>query len=190
LRPHWPPKVVATESYPPNLALARARLEPLGAAVVDANLSEEDPLPFAGGAFDLVLNRHGSFNSAEVARILTPGGVFLTQQVHGLWAEELQALFGVTPPWPDARPEKDVPLLTAAGLAVTDVQEWQGPFTFADVGALVYFLKAVPWEVPDFSVARYADVLLGLQERLDRGEPLAFRMWLYIIEAHKPGGQG
>jgi SAM-dependent methyltransferase len=190
LRSHWPAKVVVTESYPPNLALVRSRLEPLGVTVVDAELSETDPLPFADGEFDLVLNRHGSFNSAEVARILRPGGVFLTQQVHGLWAEALQARFGVKPPWPDATPERDVPLLTAAGLEVTDVQEWQGPFIFHDVGALVYFLKAAPWEVPEFSVARYADVLLEMQAQLDRGEPLAFRMWLYIIEARKPGGQG
>ncbi len=28
-----------------------------------------------------------------------------------------------------------------------------------DVGAIVYYLKAVPWEIPDFSVEKYFDKL-------------------------------
>ena len=30
MRPHWPERVVATEEYPPNLALARERLDTPG----------------------------------------------------------------------------------------------------------------------------------------------------------------
>ncbi|MCL4829557.1 MAG: methyltransferase domain-containing protein [Caldilinea sp.] len=103
LHPHWPPKVVATEEYPPNLALATERLAPLGVQVLNVRITDDDPLPFADGEFDLVLNRHSAFNSAEVARVLAPGGVFLTQQVHGLWADDLHAAFGVTPQCPTPR---------------------------------------------------------------------------------------
>jgi SAM-dependent methyltransferase len=178
--------VVATEEYPPNFALATQRLTPLGARVISVHLTDTDPMPFADGEFDLVLNRHAAFNPAEVARILGPGGTFLTQQVHGMWAWDLQAVFGATPQWPDATPEKYVPQLRAAGLEIVTVNEWEGKLRFTDVGAIVYFLKAVPWNVPGFSVETHQRELFALQDRLDAGEPLAFAAKLYLIEAHKP----
>lgn len=185
LRPHWPPKVVATEEYPPNFALATARLAPLGVQVLSVRITDDDPLPFADGEFDLVLNRHAAFNAAEVARVLAPSGAFLTQQVHGLWADDLHAAFDVKPQWPDATPEQYVPRLQAAELTVTNVQNWQGALRFTDVGAIVYFLKATPWTVPGFTVATHAGYLLALQARLDAGEELVFTARKYLIEAHK-----
>jgi SAM-dependent methyltransferase len=185
LRAHWPPRVVATEEYPPNVALAKSRLEPLGVPVVEAPMNETDPMPFAGGEFDLVLNRHGAFNPAEVARILAAGGVFLTQQVDGRHGADLTARFGAAPQWPDATLAHYAPMLEAAGLEIVDAQEWTGTFRFTDVGAIVYYLKVIPWAVPGFRVATHADALFGLQEQLERGEPLAFMAKLYIIEAHK-----
>jgi SAM-dependent methyltransferase len=186
LAEHWPAKVVATEEYPPNLALATQRLTPVGAQVISVRLTDTDPMPFADGEFDLVLNRHAAFNPAEVARILAPGGAFLTQQVHGMWAWDLLAAFGVTPQWSEATPEKYVPLLAAAGLQIVTINEWEGGLRFTDVGAIVYYLKAVPWLVPGFTVATHQRELFALQDRLDAGEPLAFAAKLYMIEAHKP----
>lgn len=183
LRPHWPPRLVATEEYPPNLALARQRLEPLGVQVIPVHLTDDDPMPFADGAFDLILNRHAAFNPVEVARCLAPHGTFLTQQVHGLYAWDLIAAFDATPEWPDATPAKYVPRLQAAGLTITDVQEWQGHLRFTDVAALVYYLKAVPWTVPDFSVATHARYLFALQERVEAEGALRFVAWKYLIEA-------
>lgn len=185
LRPDWPPTVVATEDYPPNVKLASERLGAVGARVVEASVTDEGLLPFAEGAFALVLNRHSGFNPAEVARVLAPGGVFLTQQVHGLWAQDLLAVFGATPQWPNATPGRYVPLLQAAGLTVVDVREWSGALAFTDVGAVVYYLKAVPWLVPDFSVRTYHDQLLLLQRQLERGERLTFAARKYLIEANK-----
>ena len=185
LRPHWPAKVVVTEGYPPNFDLVTQRLAPLGVQVLSVRLTDDAPLPFADGEFDLVLNRHAAFNPAEVARILASGGSFLTQQVHGLWAADLLAAFGATPQWPDAAPEKYVPRLQATGLAIVDVQEWQGALCFADVGALVYYLKAVPWLVPGFSVVTHSDALFALQKRLDAEGELRFTARKYLIEARK-----
>jgi hypothetical protein len=53
-------------------------------------------------------------------------GVFLTQQIHGLWAQDLLAAFGAVPQWPYATPGHYVPRLEAAGLRVERVEEWQG----------------------------------------------------------------
>ena len=185
LRDHWPERVVATENYPPNLTLCADRLLPLGVQVVAASVTAHGPLPFAEGAFDLVLNRHSAINASEVARILAPGGTFLTQQVHGLYAHDLLAVFGAEPQWPEATPEKNAPKLQAAGLDVVDAQDWAGKLSFTDVGAIVYYLKAVPWLVPGFSVATHSEELLGLQSRLETGDSLSFLASKFLIEAHK-----
>lgn len=184
LRDSWPKKVTATEGYPPNVRLATERLAPLGVSVVEAE-STGQPLPFADGAFDLVLNRHAGINVPETARILKSGGTFLTRQVHGMWAHDLMAFFNAKPQWPWATAAKYAPELESAGLKIVAVKEWEGSIAFTDVGAIVYYLRAVPWLVPDFSVRKYLNQLHGLQDRLDAGTPLSFFAANYLIEARK-----
>jgi SAM-dependent methyltransferase len=186
LQEHWPRKVVATEHYPPNFKLATERLTPFGVKVVDIELSDFGPMPFADGEFDLVLNRHAAFNPYEVERVLASGGTFLTQQVHGLWAIDLLDAFDARPQWPDATPEKYLPGLQEAGLEIVNVQNWSGELTFTDVGAIVYYLKAVPWLVPGFSVESHWKYLLNLQNQLEDKESLTFTARKYLIEARKP----
>jgi SAM-dependent methyltransferase len=186
LREHWPKKVVATEDYPANVELATERLAPLGVRIVDVPLNRYTPMPFADGEFDLVLNRHSGTNPAEVVRLLTPGGTFLTQQVHGLYAQDLIAAFDAQPAWPEATLENKVHRLQHAGLTILVAEEWSGTFSFADVGAIVYYLKAVPWVVDGFSVETHLAHLLALQDRLERGEELVFEARKYLVEARKP----
>jgi len=185
MQQYWPKKVVATEDYPPNFRLATERFSAFGAQVVDVPLTDYDPMPFADGEFDLVLNRHSGFNAREVARILAPGGRFLTQQVHGLWAYDLIGAFDARPQWPEASLEKYVPQLRAAGMIVDDTQEWSGKLAFTDVGAIVYYLRAVPWLVSGFSVETHLSYLLALEQRLESGEGLTFVARKYLIEGHK-----
>jgi hypothetical protein len=185
LREYWPQKVVATEHYAPNFKLATERLTPFGAEVMDVELSDFGSMPFDDAEFDLVLNRHAAFNPNEVARVLTLNGTFHTQQVHGLWAVDLLAAFDAKPQWPDATPEKYLPRLKAAGLEIVNHQDWSGELTFTDVGAIVYYLKAVPWLVPGFSVKSHLKYLLKLQSQLENGETLTFVARKYLIEARK-----
>jgi len=183
---HWPHKVVATEYYLPNFRLATERLTPFGAKVINIQLTDFASMPFSDGEFDLVLNRHSAFNANEVARILAQGGTFLTQQIHGLWAHELLAAFDVKPQWPNATPEKYVPHLILAGLEIANTQEWSGQLVFTDVGAIVYYLKAVPWLVSGFSVETHFKYLLNLQNKLEGQGVLVFTARKYLIEAHNP----
>jgi len=90
-----PAHTCATEGYAPNIPIARQRLEPLGVTVVETG--EDDLLPFADGEFDLVINRHGSFLSEEVFRVLNPGGRFVTQQVGGSNDWGLNEMLGAEP---------------------------------------------------------------------------------------------
>lgn len=185
LQEFWPEEVVATENYARNLKLATERLVPLGAQVVDVQLTECDPVPFSDSEFDLVLNRQSAFNPNEIARILTTGGKFLTQQVHGLWACDLLAAFDVKPQWPGSTLERVVAQLRTTGLTILNAEEWSGQLAFADVGAVVYYLKAVPWLVPGFSVETHVQHLLSLQHRLDGGDELTFTARKFLIEAKK-----
>ena len=183
LHQHWPAKVVATEDYQPNFELATKRLSPLGAKVVKESVSNIAPMSFADNECDLILNRHAAFNSSEIARVLAAGGTFLTQQVHGTSAWDLQAVFDAKPQWPDSTPEKYLPLLEASGLTILDARNWEGNLSFTDVGAIVYYLKAVPWLVPNFTVETHLPSLFALQDRLKSGEGLHFFSARYLIEA-------
>ena len=85
--PHRPRLTVVTESWHPNVVVARDRLAALGIEVVEVEgcLDNDDQgpegadgprLPFEDDAFELVVARHEAF----VARIATSGGHFATQQ--------------------------------------------------------------------------------------------------------------
>ena len=183
----FPVQMFATEAYPPNQAIARRRLEPLGVTVVAYESADVvgGPLPFADGSLDVVLDRHESYDAREVARVLAAGGRFLTQQVDGRDKPDLLALFGLTPAYPEVALEPFVAAAEAAGLVIERAEEWWGDSVFADIGALVYYVKATR-TVPEFSVARYETVLRGLEERLRASGALRFRCGRFVLAARKP----
>ncbi len=89
--PVLPPRMAATESHRPNIAVARHRLGPRGVDVVEA-----DPrrLPFANGSFDLVTSRHPVSPAwSEIARVFVPGGTYLAPHVGPASAFELIEFF-------------------------------------------------------------------------------------------------
>ena len=179
----FPARATAVEGFEPNVAVARARLTPLGVPVFQG--SRSSGLPFGEAAFDLVLNRHGGFHAAEMYRILKSGGGFLTQQVGGDNLADLVAEFDADLVRPEntlARVRND---LVALGFEIQRGQDWRGTVVFRDVGAVIYFLKAIPWVVRDFDVQRCLAPLAALQAQLDAGQPLRFTYTRFLIEAVK-----
>lgn len=183
----FPPTMAATESWPPNIAKACALLHPRGVVVVaDA---DEPPLPFADGAFDLVLSRHpATVWWHEIARVLRPGGTYLAQHVGPASVFELvEYLLG---PLPYARrhrhPDDEAAAAAAAGLHVVDLRRERLRMEFYDIGAVIYLLRKVIWLVPDFSVERYRDRLRALHESIRIGGPFVAHAARTLIEAHKP----
>ncbi|WP_293399814.1 class I SAM-dependent methyltransferase [Phenylobacterium sp.] len=174
----FPGRATAVEGYAPNLPVARARLEPLGVQVHRANTASG--MPFEGAAFDLILNRHGGFRPAEMRRVLKPGGVFLTQQVGGDNLGDLAAAFGAQLAYPGNTLEAAAKAFTELGCEVELAQAWRGPVTFADVGALAYFLTAIPWVIEGFDVETHAQTLLGLHRQ---GGPLRFTYSRFLLRA-------
>jgi hypothetical protein len=64
-------------------------------------------------------------------------------------------------------------------------ESWTGYLTFYDVGAIVYYLKAVPWSVEGFSVETHLDKLLALQTRLEQEGNLRFKIGKLMLKAQK-----
>ena len=183
--------VYATEGYPPNVPVAKDRLEPLGVEV--HNVSDASSLPFDDETFDLMMNRHGAYDLIEIKRVLRPGGAFITQQVGDQTNLDIHDLLGHPKPL-DNEPGDLFSARSAvekADLRVVYVGEAYPITRYMDVGALVYYLKCIPWTVPDFSVERYADQLLALHQRVSvTGEPIDIGFHLYMLAVQKPGGSG
>jgi SAM-dependent methyltransferase len=185
------PRTVATESWPPNVPVARERLAPLGIDVVEtagapdnvAQAGELPSLPFADASFELVCSRHESYVAAEVARVLVPGGVFLTQQTGGDYGD-FHELLGrerpvvAEPAWTRAFAAAQ---LEAAGFVVEDGAESFEEIQFADVGALAWYLRAIPWVVPGFTIAGYREALRELSAR----SPFVARQPTFWLRAHR-----
>jgi len=164
----------ATEAYLPNYELCIKTLEPLGISVkqtyTDENLNADDKLPFENDFFNLIINRHESFDLQEVDRTLKSGGYFITQQVgnknnHNL----MQKLNENTEEYlPEHTLEKYTETLISMGYEIINKEETLYPVKFYDVGALVFLAKILVWEFPGFSVKTHLNKLLEYQEEIEK----------------------
>lgn len=182
-----PPQVLrATESWPPNVALARARLSSLGAEV--AEVDDTEPLPFDDRAFDVVVSRHPTVvRWDEIARVLQPGGVYFSQHVGTASVHELSAaLLGPFEPGSGRSPERATADLQAAGLRLVDLREARLRMEFGDIAAVVAFLRKVIWIVPEFSVDTYRGQLWRLHRDIDAGGHFVAHSTRFLIEAQQP----
>jgi SAM-dependent methyltransferase len=184
--PHPPPVLVATEGWPPNAALARNRLAPLGGSVVE--VGENDPLPFADASFDLVVSRHPvTVAWPEIARVLAPGGTYLSQQIGAGSVEELAAaIMGPRPANPTRNPELARAAAAAAGLTVVDLRTATLRMEFFDLAAVIVFLRKVIWTVPSFTVDAYLGPLRAVHDRITADGSFLAHSHRFLIEAYRP----
>ena len=185
---HLPPVMAATESWPPNLAKATRLLRPRGVVVVADQ--DDPPLPFADAAFDLVTSRHPvTTHWTEIARVLEPGGTYLSQQVgpHSV-AEVSEYFLGPLDPedLESRHPDHARRVAADAGLDIVDLRYEELHTAFHDIGAVVYFLRKVIWMVPGFTVAGYRDRLRDLHEKIQADGPFQATTTRYLLEARKP----
>ncbi|RZU50122.1 hypothetical protein EV385_1887 [Krasilnikovia cinnamomea] len=176
-----PAHTVAVEGWPPNVPVARDRLTPFGVSVVTE-------LPGGEEEFDVALSRHGRLPAADLARLLLPGGILLSQQVGSDDLAELNAELGAPPPHAQRWAADDaVAALTAAGLEITDVREERPTLTFRDIGAVVYQLRSVPWQVHDFTPQRYDRQLRRLDALIRTYGGLTVTAHRFLVRAERPG---
>ncbi|HUF37359.1 MAG TPA: hypothetical protein VMN57_02450 [Anaerolineales bacterium] len=185
----FPPFTCVTEAYPPNALIARRRLEPLGVLVFE--IEEDDPaLPFADGQFELVANRHEYYDPAEVFRITAPDGQFVTQQVGGLNDIELIEKLGGERPEEDRglNLARDVEEIRSAGFTVLRAQECVTKTRIFDAGAVVYYFKALPWEIPGFSVDTHFEALARIHDEIEANGFIETGLHRLLIVASKRDG--
>jgi hypothetical protein len=181
----FPPTMVATEGWPPNLAKATELLHPLGVVVVADD--EDPPLPFADGAFDLVTSRHpATVHWSEITRVLASGGTYLAQHVGGGTNVEISEYFLGPVESGDVRHhEVEADRARAAGLDVVQCRNQRLQLEFFDVGAVVFFLRKVVWTVPGFAVDRYRARLMELHDQIEQDGVFRSTMSRTLFEARK-----
>lgn len=182
--PRLAPVTVATEAWLPNRLRARRNLAPRGVTVVaDA---DRPSFPLRDNAFDLVVSRHPvQAWWGEIARVLAPGGTYLSQEVGQRSVAELVEFFLGPQSWEGRDPEQAAAMAEAAGLEVVDLRTARLRTEFLDIGSVVYFLRKVIWMVPGFTVDEYRPQLLALHRKIRDDGPFVATTTRFLIEARK-----
>jgi len=181
-----PENTHATEAWQPNVPIARKRLEPMGITV--HAIEEYAPLPFPDAHFDRVINRHEWYDPSEVYRILKPGGLFITQQVGDKNDLRLNELISGQAPEYDTAWNLSIAQKQFAetDFRITQAEDSFTPLHFFDIGAIVYYLKVVEWQIPDFSVEKYRSQLGIIHNMIERDGKLTVEQHRFILIAQKP----
>lgn len=176
----------ATEAYPPNVELCTEKLLPLG-----IDFREEIDycnLSFADNSFDIVINRHGSYEVPELKRILKPGGLFITEQVGELNDYDLIQLLlpGSPATYKGWSLEKNIREFETHEFELLEQEEAFRPIRFYDIGALVWFAGIIEWEFIGFSVDRCFENLCKAQKILERDGAVEGEIHRFLVVARKP----
>lgn len=178
-------KTAATEGYLPNVQLCQETLLPLGIDFKACN----DPanIPFEDESFDMILNRHGSFNAKECYRLLKRGGIFVTEQVGSENDRDLveKVLPDTEKPFPHLNLREQKKAFEDVGFHIIEEEEAYRPIKFYDVGAFVWFARIIEWEFPGFSVDRCFGQLLEMQKTIEDKGIVEGTIHRYLIVAEK-----
>ena len=174
-----------TEMWEPNVKLCKERLEPLGIEV--KQVFNDDDLPFEDDTFDIIINRHASFDIKEVRRILKPNGIFITQQVGGKNNEVLsKALIkDFKPLFSENILDNKLKELEKNFFETLYAKEFFPYLRFKDIGAIVYFAKIIEWEFPNFSVDNCKNRLLYAQQILEQNGCIEGKIHRFLLVLRK-----
>lgn len=178
-------QTAATEGYQPNVELCKETLLTLG---IDFKACDDPAnIPYEDESFDMIINRHGSFDAKEIYRLLKKGGIFVTQQVGEDNDRELVEM--VLPDVPKLFPGMNLKVQRSAfedaGFEIIKADEAFRSIKFYDVGAFVWFARIIEWEFPDFSVDRCFERLLEMQKTLEDKGCVEGTTHRYLIVARK-----
>jgi hypothetical protein len=115
--------------------------------------------------------------------VLRPGGTYLTQQ-RGDGDDDLRRLFGrpIT-----AASDFDLAFALAqlenASFDIVRAEDSEAVVGFFDVGALVYYLRAIPWIVPDFDIDADRAALHRIHDMIEAEGSFGVGSYRFLIEA-------
>ena len=179
-----PKNVCATEGYEPNIPIAEKRLSEKG--ILLKPIKSDSEIPFNDEYFDIIINRHGSYEIEELKRTLKKDGLFITQQVGGLDGIDFNMAFETkTMDYFEWGLIKNIEMFQDANMKIIEFGEYVGKMRFNDIGAIAYYLKCIPWQVQDFSVDRYYKKLRIINDILEKNGHINFVMHRFYIITKK-----
>jgi SAM-dependent methyltransferase len=168
-----PKNVFATEGYKPNIPIAKKRFEQKG--IILQSIDKDSLIPFDDGYFDIIINRHGSYDVKELKRALKQNGIFITQQVGGLNGIDINMALGIkSMEYIEWCLIKNIEIFRENKMESIESGENIGKTKFTDIGAVVYYLKCVPWQVNDFTIDKYYKRLEIISEIIDKNGYIDF----------------
>ena len=179
--------LAATENYQPNVELCKRKLLPLGIDFQKAYA--RDKFLFPDQSFDIIINRHGNYNTGEIWRMLKNGGIFITEQVGAENDRKLvELLLNDVPdiPFPNQYLKIAKAAFENTGFSILESDEVFRPIKFWDVGALVWFARIIEWEFPNFHVKDCLENLYHAQEILERNGVIEGKIHRFLLVAQKP----
>ncbi|MFX0182002.1 MAG: methyltransferase domain-containing protein [Candidatus Hodarchaeota archaeon] len=172
----------ATEAYSPNIPIAKKTLEKYNVKIVPIMKHEELPLP--NDFFDLIINRHEYYCPQEVHRILKSNGIFITQQVGKFDNIELNQFFGDKSykNWEWDLDYASMQLETV-GFRILDGKEAMIQESFRDIGAIVFYLRIISWQIPDFDIDQNISKFKELHLKIQTEGPFGTHGHRFLIRA-------
>lgn len=113
--------------------------------------------------------------------------MFLTQQVGWSDCREINDRLGIPMPADYAGWELDraVLQLEQCGFRILEQREATPAQRFYDIGALVYYLKTIPWQVPDFKVEHFREPLMDIHMEMEHNGFWEVQQKRFVILAVK-----
>ena len=183
---HSPLLTSATEGWVPNVELCRKKLGGIG---IDFHkMTDYSAMPFDDELFDVVIDRHGSYDANEIFRVLKHGGVFITQQVGEQNDRELSEMLlpNVEIQYAGNNLAVQTEIFKKFGFKIIESNEVFRTIKFYDTGALVWFAKIIEWEFVDFSVEKCFDKLLETERIIQEKGSVDGRIHRFYFVAVKP----
>lgn len=177
--------IYATEGYAPNVPLATARLQTFGGILVSDYT--DDSLPFSDNFFDLVINRHESYDLGEVYRVLKPGGHFITQQVDGRSDLSIADVLQVKANeefihWNLAYALQE---FSPTAFNVQQYQEDPGVMRFYDPAAVLFYVRSMPYLFEDYESFDFNRLSILLTGYFEANGYLDVRKDRFLVVAQK-----
>jgi SAM-dependent methyltransferase len=175
-----PKNVYATEGYEPNIPIAEKSLKKKN--IIVKPIKEAGEIPFDDEFFDIIINRHGSYKTNELKRALKKGGIFITQQVGGLNGIDINMAFETkSMDYIEWCLIKNIEMFKDIGMEIIETGESIGRMKFKDIGAVVYYLKCIPWQVEYFNVEKYIKKLEIMNEIIESVGYINFLLHRFYI---------
>ena len=114
------------------------------------------------------------------------GGIFITQQVGGLNGIDLNMAFETkTMDYVEWCLVKNIEMFKNSGMEIIEYSEKIGKMKFLDIGAIVYYLKCIPWQIEDFSIDKYYKKLQIMNDLIENNGFIDIIMHRFYIIVKK-----